>query len=379
MKIQSFKFSDNKQKLQIEEINFDDLNLLVGASGVGKTRILDALDLICDVAKGRGSKLDNLEWSISFSHLGQKYKWELKSSASVEDVLSETGQSEIVFEKLIQYEGDVETEIFYRDSLESKLNNQQLPKLKKTESVITLLSEEELISSVCQGFRRLVFMSEIPQKMMIAMGIDPVSISSLLRSDSTMNFEEFKEKIADAPTVLKALLLQSIFPDSFDEIKQSYTDIFPIVKNVRVTTNKGDQGLHELFFEIEEFGLENWIPQQRLSSGMLRTLIYLFEISLATEESVIVIDEFENSLGINCMSELTNFILDKSPVLQFVMTSHHPYIINNIPWTTWQIVSRSGGYIHVTKAIDIQALKTASSLDKFTQLIDFLECEASPE
>ncbi|MDD1469355.1 ATP-binding protein, partial [Dolichospermum sp. ST_sed5] len=92
-------------------------------------------------------------------------------------------------------------------------------------------------------------------------------------------------------------------------------------------------------------------------------------------ESVILIDEFENSLGINCMSELTDFILDKSPDVQFILTSHHPYIINNIPWETWQIVSKYGNKVRVRKSLNIPELNTASSLDKFTQLVNLLDSE----
>lgn len=73
------------------------------------------------------------------------------------------------------------------------------------------------------------------------------------------------------------------------------------------------------------------------------------------------------------MPELTDFILDKSPSLQFILTSHHPYIINNIPWKTWQVVSRYNNKIRVRKATDIPELDTASSLDKFTQLVNLLE------
>jgi predicted ATPase len=108
---------------------------------------------------------------------------------------------------------------------------------------------------------------------------------------------------------------------------------------------------------------------------MYRTLTYLIEILAAPEESVVVIDEFENSLGINCMPELTDFILDKSPSLQFILISHHPYIINNIPWKTWQVVSRYNNKIRVRKATNIHELDTASSLDKFTQLVNLLEYE----
>ena len=110
MKIQSFKFSNNKENWHIEEVKFEDLNLLVGGSGVGKTRILKALELICDVAIGRNRNLDDLEWSINFSHLGQNYRWELKSSSiKNEEIfinLNESEQTEIVYEKLVRYDDD---------------------------------------------------------------------------------------------------------------------------------------------------------------------------------------------------------------------------------------------------------------------------------
>jgi len=82
------------------------------------------------------------------------------------------------------------------------------------------------------------------------------------------------------------------------------------VKDVRVSSERDSDGDFLLFFEIQENGLEDWIPQQRISSGMFRYLICLLEITNAPEESVILIDEFENSLGINCMAELTDLILD---------------------------------------------------------------------
>lgn len=376
MKIQNFRFSDYKQNLHIEEVTFDDLNLLVGASGVGKTRILRALDLIFDVAKGRNRKLNDLEWSIKFVHSNQKYKWDLKSSSSAKDaLLSESEQFEIIFERLIRYEGELEIEIFHRTITDSKLNNVKLPKLKRTESAINLLSEEEQILPVSQAFKRFIF-NETPQNITISISLDPDNIS-FENETNEMRFYRFKEESVEAPTVFKAFLLQKFFPDTFSEIKDYYIDIFPSVKNIRVSADKESQNSYDIFFEIEEYGSENWIPQQRISSGMFRTLTCLVEVLAAPEESVIVIDEFENSLGINCMPELTEFILDKSPGLQFILTSHHPYIINNIPWKTWHIVSRDGSKVRVRKATDIPELDTASSLDKFTQLIDLLECEES--
>ena len=382
MKIQSFKFSNNKENWHIEEVKFEDLNLLVGGSGVGKTRILKALELIRDVALGSNRNLDNLEWSINFSHLGQNYRWELKSSSiKNEEILlnvNESEQTEIVYEKLVRYDDDFELEILLRNDSDSKFNNEKLPKLKKTESAITLLSEEDFIIPVGKAFERLIFNFETRQQSMIGLPFDPSEITVHIEDDEVQNYKEF---FAHFPLVLKAFYLQKFFTDVFTEIKERYIDVFPEVKNVRVSSTRDSDGAGAfiLFYEIQENGLEDWIPQKRISSGMFRTLIFLVEVITAPEESVILIDEFENSLGINCMAELTDFILDKSPDVQFILTSHHPYIINNIPWKTWQIVNKSGNKVRVRKAQDIPELNTASSLDKFTQLVNLLDSEEVSE
>jgi predicted ATPase len=378
MKIQSFKFSNNKENWHIEEVKFEELNLLVGGSGVGKTRILKALELICDVAIGRNRNLDDLEWSINFSHLMRNYRWELKSSSTKKEEISlnvnESKQTEIVYEKLVRYDDDSELEILFRNDSDSKFNNEKLPKLKRTESAITLLSEEDLIIPVGKAFKRLIFNFETRQNFRIAYPSDPSQIP--IENDEIQNLKEY---FANCPPVVKVFYLQKFFPDIFNEIKEYYIDIFSEVNDVRVSSERDKDGDFLLSFEIQENGLEDWIPQERISSGMFRTLIFLIEVITAPEESVILIDEFENSLGINCMAELTDFILDKSPNVQFILTSHHPYIINNIPWDTWQIVSKSGNKVRVRKSLNIPELNTASSLDKFTQLVNLLDSEEVSE
>jgi AAA15 family ATPase/GTPase len=382
MKIQSFKFSNHKENWHIEEVKFEDLNLLVGGSGVGKTRILKALELICDVAIGRNRNLDDLEWSINFSHLGQNYRWELKSSSTKNKEMflnvNESEQPEIVYEKLVRYDDNSELEILLRTDLDSKFNNEKLPKLKRTESAITLLSEEDLIIPVRQAFNQLIFNFETSQLVMFRTDYDTITPKeNVLDAINTPSL--FKYVFADVPAIIKAFYLQKFLPDVFNEIKEYYIDIFSEVNNVRVSSERDSDADFMLFFEIQENSAEDWIPQQRISSGMFRTLIFLIEVITAPEESVILIDEFENSLGINCMAELTDFILDKSSDIQFILTSHHPYIINNIPWDNWQIVSKSGNKVRVRKSLNIPELNTASSLDKFTQLVNLLDSEEVSE
>ena len=399
MKIQKFSFSHYRENWHIDEVSFDDFNLLVGPSGVGKTRILVALETIFGVALGR-EKLDDFEWIIDFSHLDKSYIWSLWSSIPPEneDIFEiESKQFEVIEERLIQLEN---TEVFHVNPLFSKLNNVKLPKIKKTESAMSLFPEEDFIVPLIQGFESILSSKPLNQSIKPEnkesfenniQDLNSITFNNNIKVAAklcTRDVEElFKRKIAFFSPNIRAFILfefkkddtndnrLGFFRDGFNNIMENYLNIFPEIKDIKITreTISNDESL--IFFEIQDADSGDWIPQDRMSSGMFRTLIYIIEIMTAPEGSVILIDEFENSLGINCMSEVTDFILDHADGLQFIITSHHPYIINNIPWQDWQLVSRKGSRIKTKKATEISALNTASSLDKFTQLINVLDSE----
>lgn len=379
MKVQKFSFSHHRENWHIDEVSFDDFNLLVGPSGVGKTRILKALETIFSVAQGQGDReLDDFEWTIKFFHLEKFYSWQLKTSLVEEKGVwkKEFPQFEINEEKLFEIIHECEQiEIFYLSSSSSKLDNKELPKLKRTQSMMILLSEEDSIAPVQQAFKQFI-LNEVPQNQWVKSVFVPNDDNSESKSnESVLNISEFKNEFLDTPLAAKMFFIQNFYSDFFNKIKENYTNIFPDVKQIRINPEKDSNNEVWLPFEIQDADSEDWIPQDRMSSGMFRTLMYIIEIMTAPKGSVILIDEFENSLGINCMSEVTDFILDHADGLQFIITSHHPYIINNIPWQDWQIVSRKGSHIKTQKATDISALNTASSLDKFTQLINVLDFE----
>ena len=168
---------------------------------------------------------------------------------------------------------------------------------------------------------------------------------------------------------LKTFFLQKFYQKEFKNIKQEFTDIFPFVKELKIKYIKmADE--HTLFLSIKEYDSNDWIHQNQISSGMFSTFLHLIEIHLAPEGAVILIDEFENSLGINCMPSTADFINEYSAKLQFIVTSHHPYIINEISWKNWKIVKRKGGSVRVINSTDISELETASTLEKYVRLIN---------
>ncbi|HKC69360.1 MAG TPA: AAA family ATPase, partial [Bacteroidia bacterium] len=160
--------------------------------------------------------------------------------------------------------------------------------------------------------------------------------------------------------------------DTFKEIKSRFTEVFPQIEDIKIEPLR-DNDFSTFIFEatviqIKEKGVKKWIPHNRMSSGMLRTLLHIAEMYLWNEGTVILIDEFENSLGLNCIDVLTEDLIHDNNNVQFIATSHHPYIINKIPYDYWKIVTRKGSLIKIYDAKDSDMGK--SHHDKFLSLIN---------
>jgi predicted ATPase len=125
------------------------------------------------------------------------------------------------------------------------------------------------------------------------------------------------------------------------------------------------------FLEIKEKGVSKWINQSSLSSGMYKTFMHISELFVLPRGTVVLIDEFENSLGVNCIDVLTEDLLQESRNIQFIVTSHHPYIINNISPKYWKIVTRKGGTVTTKDAKNLGFDK--SKHKAFLQLLNLEE------
>jgi len=140
--------------------------------------------------------------------------------------------------------------------------------------------------------------------------------------------------------VFDLFLMQEAYPEQFDDIRERFCDVFPSVDDVRIVREVGRE---RLTVEIHETS-GHWVLQARISSGMLRTLVYLCGLGTAPSGSVILIDEFEASLRLNCRPAMTDALLARGDC-QFIVTSHHPYVINNIPIEHWKLVERRGSAV----------------------------------
>ncbi|MGJ1266355.1 AAA family ATPase [Sphingobacterium spiritivorum] len=369
MKILSLKYTDEARVWTLVESKFERLTLLVGASGVGKTQILQSILKLKSISDGKSISGINWEiefqtlnndtyiWSGQFENLGDKHIYDFN------DEDESKINPEIIEEQLIKNNNI----LVKRDKDNIYLRNEKTVKLSKNQSVLFLLREEDDIKTVTNSFRKIQ-MSDQTDSQSEQFRLNIAEIGLYLKKYKTI--EEIQD--ANLATKTKLYLVYNSVPSVFQKIKDRFSDIFPQVEDVRIEPLEDAEGLpfylkQHPFIQIKEKGIDKWIIQGNFSSGMFRSLIHISDIFLCNEGTVFLIDEFENSLGINCINELTNDILTSNRQIQFIITSHHPYIINNIDYRNWKLVTRTKGIVKTHKPEEYRIGK--SKHDAFMQLI----------
>lgn len=372
MHIISLNYCDKRRNWDFNTLDFYKLTLLVGASGAGKTQILKTVDNIKKISKG--DSLNGIKWRVKFELLDKRtYVWEGEfevKTHSIFDVEDEEKEAkyEILSEQLISDN----VKIIDRDSQKIMFNGKETVKLSSQQSAVFLLKEEELINPVFKEFGKIQMVnyaeSLLASRMLLP---EMIKAESLLKKYDTID----KVKESSLETCVKVFLASKLDENIFKSIKDRYIDIFPQVKDIKFAPIESFDAPSFMkdypFIQIQEKNVENWISQEYISSGMYRSLMQISELYLCPEGSVLLMDEFENSLGVNCIDELTNDILNTERKIQFVLTSHHPYIINNIPYQNWKIVTRIAGHVTIKNASDYRIGN--SKHDAFIQLLQLDE------
>ena len=376
MKITSFEFKDHAVDWTLERIEFNSLTLLVGASGVGKTRILNAI--LCLKKIAHGASLNGVEWKVEFSTKGQTYEWSglfenkgffSESIFEDSDKTDDKDKPNIVNEKLyVNHE-----EIVDRNPENIIFNGNRTVKLSQKESVISLLKEEDLIKVIYEDFSKIIFDDSAKKENRVEV-LKFLLFENESFSESSKEWDLDSVRNSDEDLRTKLYLAYKYLPKIFEQIKFSFIDVFPYIENLKIEPiEKSDEKIPRFFKEmpfvqIKEKGIHNWIDERKLSSGMYRTLFHIAELYLCGDGTIILIDEFENSLGINCIDDITDSIVTYSGDLQFIITSHHPYIINNINLVNWKVVARRAGVVKNYNASELNLGK--SKHEAFYQLIN---------
>lgn len=385
--IERFEYTDRETNWHLRPTSFGPINLLVGISGVGKSRTLQALNRVAQCGAGVASAPMNAQWELRLNASGRTFVWEVETGGSTDDEKSSIAfdpeyffvfesshraqRTKFAKERLIADNGDV---IASRDGDRVQFGAPLGPKLKETESLISLFQKEDAIAPLYENLSQ-VFTSSPgefefplwPRKQVLRWQKEINNIEQLRSMRFPMRI----------PLIVRFDLLRTLAPRDYEAVVSSFTEIFDTVKTVRVgwardllNANVEDDHDDRLTVVIEEEGITKPIQLQALSSGMRRTLRHLAELALAPPGSTILIDEYENSLGVNCLPSITRHLLNRTRDIQIIATSHHPYVINNIALEHWRVVARRGSEVEIMPASAVPEMQTASRQDAFIRLMN---------
>lgn len=370
MRILSLEYEDKSRQWKLERMEFNPLTLIIGASGVGKTQVLHTIMQLKSLTLG--GFLPRVRWNIEFSTLnGKRFRWMGECSRYLAN-----GQTVSVNGTTIQT-GFLQEKLWCNDEeLASRhqgavfLHGKQTIKLPANRSILDSLQAEDDVYDAFHAFQIIKYTDATNPRTDLTMDILPDHGLSELNSVEKIRNSKFALRI-------KLWRVAQVDYSLYQQIVSTFKGIFPFVEDIRLMAkplrHEANQELSQIVIDIKEVGIGRWIAEKEISSGMYRTLLQIAELMLLPNGSVVLIDEFENSLGTNCIDEVTSLMFIYGRDMQFILTSHHHYIINQISHTNWKLLTRKRG---VVTAHDVEEFGFGKSKHQaFMQLINLDEYE----
>ncbi len=347
---------------EFSRIRFQKINLVVGDSGAGKTRLLNTIfNLGTYVAQGKLGGGEG-EWNVSLEIEENIYEWTVSKIKKDDEVVIEKEQL-FLNEKLI-LERDADKFIFE--------DYKQLPKLSNSEMSTHILKEEKLIRPLYEGFSRMLrrrFFDDDLKNNAVIMVTNQKSLDSLgMKKDL---HELYKR---DYPLNLRLYVLSKYFPSIFSEIVMFYRETFDFISDVDIIDSKEFESIDvpggAPIFCIKERNVNSWLRLDELSSGMQKVLLILTDVLSFPPGTIYLLDEYENSLGPGTIDFLPDLLLSKKIDLQIIFTSHHPYIISHVPVDHWYVTHRTGSKVKFAYGQELVDRYGISSQEKYIQLLN---------
>ena len=337
------EFENLQTGLKIQRIEFnEDVTLLVGLSGVGKTQILSVIEYSLKLAVDKDIRLRPYAVKMGLELLGKQYEWEYRIEQAKEEEIIEKKEVKYVF--VYESFSEQEKNIMLREGENIKiLGYDKVPMPKKDESLLVQYSEDNTVKPIISELTKL-YPIEIDMDVRGAIDRESfnmfkVKIKESMQGGKKPNFEKFSH----LPVPLKIYIVKEYYPEIYAKIYSAIKELFMEINDIDIV----EDPLREiLWVAIEVYG--KTLVQHEISNGMLKTIYYIVELMTMSKNSLVLIDEFENGLGVNCIDVLAELLLYERHDLQFIITSHHPKIINQISNQKWRIIERD---INVVKNI----------------------------
>jgi len=384
VRITSFEYHDIVQPgWNYSKVDLEEINLLVGATGSGKTRFLSLLfNVGVLVATGKPppgvraavpeqqAGMPTGKWTVTLKNAEYEFEWQFESNIPLA-----AGTTTITRELLTRKAAAGDTTTLVDRTVDSfTFKGAKLPKLSADTPSIYLLREEADIAPLHYFFSHMKKQSFSEGALAQACNFLSAVPDALLKEMEAAPSLERLWMVA-LPLAATLYVVKKYFKEKYEEIVRFYRALFPHIEHCDVVDFRQlrpdlpMQGFVPVFV-IRERQVPSSIPLHDLSSGMQKVLLITTDILLLPPGAAYLIDEYENSLGVNAIDFLPAILADNADDRQFIITTHHPYLINSMPIHTWRVFHRRGSNVVVRSGLRYAERFSRSKQAKFTQLIN---------
>ena len=353
MHINWFEFNDSTYGISIDRTYFDKINLLVGVSGAGKTIILRVLSSYIDLIR-KGSSVKNecnfkMNFTVDTVSSVDTYEWSISTTQSslVDKVTGNTAGYIVTKEELLR-NGKM---LFARDNNKLEISGyNSLPKIPLDKSTIAVFKDDNLFKDINKAFVSVIGLDE-QKNAYIEVPKEFYDEAFIVAKENMMSYEHMALYMSLLPLVVRLGIARSVYAEKFNMYMDKLKEIFPYISDVKIRLSKSTQKYVIVLCLQDDVEVE----QDRISSGIIKTMNVLAYLYFIAQNALIIVDEVENSLGINCLDDVIESI-DCSVYEQnnqAILSSHHPYIINAVDSSKWRIVSQENGHITTKSANEV--------------------------
>ncbi|MGL5701995.1 MAG: AAA family ATPase [Cetobacterium sp.] len=339
MKIENFKYKNSKgtnKSWEIEKIEFNNINLIVGQNATGKTRVVGAIKELSELICGKATKgIARESFEISLKDEEKLYTYILEKSATA-----------ILKEKLEEVsEGKKRILLTREKNGEGK--------------IYSLKDEKELIFGIQENQVAIDYKNDKIHHAFIAKIVDWAeksifySFGTLLGRYNYCSSQESEEdySLKDTNKVVKNYIrARENYKDELDnEIKNNLETIGYFIESIGVEKVKSTQGEVNILY-VKEKDLKGKTYQFEMSQGMFRALSTIIQLNiciLQNKGEFIVIDDIGEGLDYERSTKLINLIIQKTKKsnAQVILTTNDRFVMNNVDLKYWQVIKRECGNI----------------------------------
>jgi hypothetical protein len=423
MHIQQFEFRDGATGWRLAAADMGAFELLVGRSGAGKTRIVEALRRVqrfgIDAAFAPGA----MTWTLAFRHDGASYEWQGATEVTA------SRDTRVQRERLAR-NGQVLAERS-ADAITVVGRGVPMPgRVSRAGSLLAAITDDSGVAQAGHGLRRIVFVEREPSLILrcdhetrssIEQAIRAIaatrasieaspeaSSASQLDPARARSWRAFLEHAAATPSAARYIApieeivsrldklawlyaLQELAASERDDVEALFVRIFPGVAALRAfwappgapeaggagpgSNGPGSAGAELLELAIRDQGTEHWIPASQMAASMRRGLSMILDVDFAQPGSVLVIDDLETSLGVDVLPAVIAHLRSHagSQACQVLATSRHPYILDDVPVSAWKLVRRRGSEVFIDAVTSLPGQDTEPRHRAFRELLELAE------